>query len=123
MLRRCFPLHVRLVGTVMLALSPQTFRRELALIARLGATTNDSSVKPELEGYAYENQRDKSFRVRTLGLRLSRRKFIRMLHELRARGEGEGEQVRGAGGSGGKAGSGARSKPEKTTTATAPQAG
>lgn len=82
MLRRSFPLWARLPGTVLLALRPRWFSRELALIRRLGDVENESQVRQELEAYAYENSRDRSFRTETLGLRLSRRRFLRVMREV-----------------------------------------
>ena len=66
------------MGTVLLSIRPGMFWRELALLQRLGQVERESAgmVRGELEGYAYENQRDKSFRTETLGLRLSRRRFL-----------------------------------------------
>jgi hypothetical protein len=77
-LRRCFPPLSRPLGTVVLALNPGAFKRELALIRRLGGVVNESPLRGELDGYAYENQRDKSARTETFGLRLSRRRFLRI---------------------------------------------
>lgn len=77
-LRRCFPVMSRALGVVALALNPGAFRRELELIRRLGGARDTTPVRGELEGYAYENQRDKSARTQTFGLRLSRRRFLRV---------------------------------------------
>jgi hypothetical protein len=81
-LRRCFPWWSRLPGAVLLGLNPRIFRRELSLIARLGEAQNASQVRQELEGYAYENARDRSFRTESLGLRLSRRRFVRLMRRV-----------------------------------------
>jgi len=77
-LRRCFPPLSKALAVIALALRPDTFQRELALIRRLGTTGPGADVRGELEGYAYENQRDKSARTQTFGLRLSRRRFLRL---------------------------------------------
>ncbi|MBX3744965.1 MAG: hypothetical protein KF833_06610 [Verrucomicrobiae bacterium] len=69
-------------------MNPKWFRRELALIERLGEVTSESQLRQELEGYAYENARDKSFRTETLGLRLSRRRFVELVRKVRPRLEG-----------------------------------
>lgn len=78
---RCFPAYSRPLGRVLLALKPGMFQRELAMVGRLGRATTEAVVRGELDGYAYENQRDKSFRARRLGLRLSRRIFIRVFRQ------------------------------------------
>lgn len=75
-------------GSIALAMNPKWFRRELALIERLGEVTSESQLRQELEGYAYENARDKSFRTETLGLRLSRRRFVELVRKVRPRLEG-----------------------------------
>jgi hypothetical protein len=62
--------------------NPRIFRRELSLISRLGEAQNASQVRQELEGYAYENARDRSFRTESLGLRLSRRRFVRLMRRV-----------------------------------------
>jgi hypothetical protein len=99
-LRQSFPVWVRVPGSILLAIRPQWFRRELALIGRLGEARHESQVKQELEGYAYENARDKHFRTETLGLRLSRRRFIQLMRRVmawaRAQGDGDvaGEESR-----------------------------
>lgn len=77
-LRRCFPLTVQPLGAVLLLIRPGMFARELAMLSRLAGAPNESALRGELEGYVYENQRDRPFRVRTLGLRLSRRRFLRI---------------------------------------------
>ena len=103
-LRRSFPLWAQLPGTILLAIRPQMFRRELALIGRLGEAQDESQVKQELEGYAYENARDKPFRTETLGLRLSRRRFIQLMRRvmaqdrMRAGGDAGGEGLGGGAG-------------------------
>lgn len=81
-LRRCFPLWARVPGTILLAIKPHLFRRELTLINRLGDARNESQARQDLEGYAYENMRDKSFRTESLGLRFSRRRFLRLMHSV-----------------------------------------
>lgn len=81
-LRRCFPLWARPLGSLLVVLKPGWFRRELSLIDRLGTARTESQVKQELEGYAYENARDKSFRTESLGLRLSRRRFVFLMREV-----------------------------------------
>ena len=81
-LRRCFPPIVRPLGTILLTLRPEMFRRELTMLARLAASPSESALRGELEGYVYENERDKPFRVRTLGLRLSRRRFVRIYRNV-----------------------------------------
>jgi hypothetical protein len=81
-LRRCFPWWVRWPGSMLLSLSPRLFRRELSLISRLGHAQNPSQIRQELEGYAYENARDRSFRTETLGLRLSRRRFVHLMRRV-----------------------------------------
>ena len=82
MLARCFPLVVRLQGWLLLLLNPRIFERELALIRRLGDATEGSQLRQELEGYAYEVQRDRTFRTTTLGIRLSRRRVVKLLREV-----------------------------------------
>ena len=77
-LRRCFPPWSRPLGALLLALKPQSFRRELAMLGRLSGSPGEGSLRGELDGYVYENQRDKPLRVRTFGLRLSRRRFLRL---------------------------------------------
>lgn len=72
----------RPLGTILLALQPQMFRRELSMIERLAGSPSESALRVELEGYVYENQRDKPFRVQTLGLRLSRRRFLRIYRSV-----------------------------------------
>lgn len=72
----------RPLGTLVLAVHPGSFRRELSLIGRLGNGGSEVSVRGELDGYAYENQRDKSARTQTFGLRLSRRRFLRVWREV-----------------------------------------
>jgi hypothetical protein len=69
---------VRPLGTILLILRPAMFRRELSMLSRLAGSPSESALRGELEGYVYENERDKLFRVRTLGLRLSRRRFLRI---------------------------------------------
>jgi len=81
-LARCFPWVVRLQGRLLLLLNPGIFQRELALIRRLGDVTDGSHLRQELEGYAYELQRDKTFRTSTLGIRLSRRRVVKLLREV-----------------------------------------
>lgn len=81
-LSRCFPLWVRPLGVLLLALKPHLFRRELALISRLGGVVGDANLRQELEGYAYENARDKRFRTESLGLRLSRRRFVHLVRTV-----------------------------------------
>lgn len=76
----------RPLGTLVLAVHPGSFRRELSLIGRLGNGGSEVSVRGELDGYAYENQRDKSARTQTFGLRLSRRRFLRVWREVFAGG-------------------------------------
>lgn len=84
-LRRCFPPASRILGSLLLSLRPSLFQRELEVIERLGQVTDDTLVKSELEGYVYETVRDRAgFRTRTLGLRLSRRQFLRVLRESRS---------------------------------------
>lgn len=62
------------------------FRREFRVIAQLGRTTEPSQFGPEFEAYVYESVRDKvQFRMRTLGLRLSRRRFEKLAAEVRKR--------------------------------------
>lgn len=77
-LRRCFPPLVRPLGAILLAVRPMMFHRELTMLGRLGGLPNEVALRGELDGYVYENQRDKPFRVETLGLRLSRRRFLRI---------------------------------------------
>ncbi len=77
-LRRCFPAWSRPLGALVLALKPQSFRRELAMLGRLGGGPGERGLRGELDGYVYENQRDKPVRVRTFGLRISRRRFLRL---------------------------------------------
>lgn len=86
-LRRCFPPLSRYMGAIFLAVSPGSFEREMAVIRRLGNVGNESSVRGELDGYAYENQRDKRARTQTFGLRLSRRRFLRVWRETFAAAE------------------------------------
>lgn len=99
-LRRCFPILVRIQGSIALAMNPKWFQRELALIDRLGEVTSESQLRQELEGYAYENARDKTFRTETLGLRMSRRRFVELLRRVRPKLEvsagGGGQGGRGA---------------------------
>ena len=95
-LRRCFPWWSRALGAVVLAVNPGVFRREFRTLAQLGRATDPSQFAAEFEAYIYETVRDKAqFRTRTLGLRLSRRRFERLAAEVRSRlrGEGRGEPV------------------------------
>ncbi|MCC6231394.1 MAG: hypothetical protein IT580_02055 [Verrucomicrobiales bacterium] len=39
-------------------------------------------MRPELDGYAYENDRDRPFRIAVLGLRLSRRRCLRLFQKV-----------------------------------------
>lgn len=88
-LRRCFPWWSRAIGAVVLALRPGLFQREFRVIAQLGRCTHPSQFGPEFEAYVYETVRDKArFRTRTLGLRLSRRRFERMAGEIWRHGWG-----------------------------------
>lgn len=52
------------------------------MLGRLAGSPSESALRGELEGYVYENERDKLFRVRTLGLRLSRRRFVRIYRNV-----------------------------------------
>lgn len=102
---RCFPWWSRVLGIVVLALRPGIFRREFRLIAQLGRATHPTQFGPEFEAYVYEMVRDKiQFRTRTLGLRLSRRRFERLAvqvwrqtwgesHPAPAGGSPEGEGI------------------------------
>lgn len=88
-LRRSFPPWVRPLGSLVLAVRPTLFRRELALIHRLGtANAGEAGLRAELDSYVYENERDKPFRVVSLGLRLSRRRFLRVYRAAMAGGTG-----------------------------------
>lgn len=82
LLARCLPPMQRLPATLWLALKPSSFARELTLLSRLGSATDASLLRPELDGYAYENERDRPMRVVVFGLRLSRRRFLRIFREL-----------------------------------------
>jgi hypothetical protein len=86
-LRRSFPLWARPFASIALAFKPKLFTRELALIRRLGDARDESHVRQELEGYAYENARDRSFRTETLGWRLSRRRFLKVMRATLPRAE------------------------------------
>jgi hypothetical protein len=71
------------LGSLVLALRAGVFQREFRVIAQLGRCTHPSQFGPEFEAYVYETVRDKDqFRTRTLGLRLSRRRFERMAVEV-----------------------------------------
>lgn len=66
------------------------------MIRRLADVRGESQARQELEGYAYENQRDRNFRTETLGLRLSRRRFIQLLRTvLPGGGRNGGERAEG----------------------------
>ncbi len=80
-LRRCFPLRMRLPGIILLAIRPREFQRELEMIGRLAPARSESQVRQELEGYAYEIRRDRPFRA-GIGLRLSRRRFLRLMRRV-----------------------------------------
>lgn len=54
----------------------------MALLSRLGLATEVSHLRPELEGYAYENERDKPARVTVFGIRLSRRRCLKIFREV-----------------------------------------
>jgi hypothetical protein len=82
LLARCLPPMQRLPATIWLTLRPSSFARELTLLSRLGSATDASLLRPELDGYAYENERDKPIRVVVFGLRLSRRRFRRIFREV-----------------------------------------
>lgn len=82
-LRRSFPPWVTVPGSFLVLVKPSMFERELGLIQRLGALRVDSTgVRGELDGYAYENERDKPFRVETLHLRVSRRRILKLFREV-----------------------------------------
>lgn len=91
MLIRCFPVWAQLPSVLALWLNPRLFRRELTLISRLAEVRSESQVRQELESYVYENQRDRLFRTESLGVRLSRRKFVRLMREVRSEGVAEDE--------------------------------
>jgi len=94
-LRRCFPWWSRALGSLVLALKPDVFRREFRTLAQLGRTTDPTQFAAEFEAYLYETVRDKAqFRTRTLGLRLSRRRFERLAAEVRRRQRGEAGRER-----------------------------
>ena len=83
-LRRCFPWWSRLLGTLVLAVNRGIFQREFRVIGQLGRATEPAQFGPEFEAYVYETARDKAhFRTRTLGLRLSRRRFERLAAQVR----------------------------------------
>jgi hypothetical protein len=78
-LRRCLPPFSRPLGALVLLLAPRVLRRELAVMEELGGVAEVSEFKRVLESYVYEIARDKAhFRTRTLGLRISRRRFLRL---------------------------------------------
>ncbi|MGE3312048.1 MAG: hypothetical protein AB7O66_18950 [Limisphaerales bacterium] len=67
----------------MLSLKPAVFQREFRAIGQLGRATHPSHFGPEFEAYLYETVRDKArFRTRTLGLRMSRRRFERLAWQV-----------------------------------------
>lgn len=80
-LRRSFPASSRLLGSLLLAVSPRLFQRELEMIRRLGTAVDHNHVRGELEGYKYENQRDRVLRTETLGLRVSGRRLMQLYRE------------------------------------------
>ncbi len=83
MLRRCFPWWSRALGSLVLLLKPAVFQREFLALGQLGRATHPSQFGPEFEAYVYETVRDKArFRTRTLGLRMSRRRFERLAWEV-----------------------------------------
>lgn len=82
--RRCFPWWSRALGNLWVTLNPGSFRREFRLLAQLGRATHPSQFQAEFEAYQYELVRDKvHFRARTLGLRVSRRRFERLAMSVR----------------------------------------
>jgi hypothetical protein len=83
-LRRCFPWWSRLPGAIALALRPSWFNRERELIRQLGCIRSVAEARQELENYGYENQRDRSLRIRWFHLRLSRRRFLRLARQTLA---------------------------------------
>lgn len=84
LLTRCLPPLARVLVVFWLAAKPASFAREIALLSRLGAARDPAILRPELDGYAYENERDKPFRVEVLGLRLSRRRCLRIFRQVMA---------------------------------------
>ncbi len=78
LLIRCLPLLWRLPGALWLLVSPRSFARELGMLSRLGSARDPALLRPELEGYAYENERDRPWRVAVFGIRLSRRRCLRI---------------------------------------------
>lgn len=79
---RCLSSWMRWLVACWLAAKPDSFGRELALLTRLGEAKDVSPVLPELEGYAYENERDKPMRVAVFGIRLSRRRCLRIFRQV-----------------------------------------
>ncbi|MBL9128795.1 MAG: hypothetical protein JNL97_14170 [Verrucomicrobiales bacterium] len=85
-LRRCFPWWSRWLGTLLLVSNRGMFHREFRVIGQLGRATDPRQFASEFESYVYESVRDRArFRTRTLGLRLSRRRFERLAEEVRRR--------------------------------------
>ena len=88
-LRRCFPWWSRPLGMLVLLVKPGVFHREIRTLGQLGRATHPAQFGAEFEAYVYESARDKvGFRTRTLGLRLSRRRFERLAVEVRRRTRG-----------------------------------
>ncbi len=82
LLTSCFPILYRLPVAIWLVIRPESFAREMALLSRLSLSTEVSHLRSELEGYAYENERDKPARVAVFGFRLSRRRCLRIFREV-----------------------------------------
>ena len=68
-------------------LFPGWFERELGVVRRVGVLSDEDGIRAELDGYLWDNQRDQPFRVRVLGLRLSRRRFMRLYRRVIDAGE------------------------------------
>lgn len=82
-LARSFPPLARPVGALLLAFWPGLFAREIAVLERVGRAGDEAEVRGELDGYAFENHRDRPWRVRWLGLRISRRRLVRLFRATR----------------------------------------
>lgn len=89
MLRRCFPWWSRPLGMLVMLVKPGVFQREMRTLGQLGRATHPAQFGAEFEAYVYESARDEvRFRTRTLGLRLSRRRFEHLAAEVRRRTRG-----------------------------------
>lgn len=82
LLIRCMPWPARWLGMIWMWLRPRSFERELGMLSRLGGARRADQLRSELEGYGYENGRDRPFRVVVLGVRLSRRRCLKVFHDV-----------------------------------------